>query len=308
MAVTLKDSASAAAVAALRPLVDLLLELGVSSPEAESLLRSVYVHAAKDKVESSGEKPTFARIGLLTGIHRNEVADKLRSRPRIDPEREARTYGANRVLSGWHKDARYRKANGQPRVLPLSGEGSFEELVQSYAPNISPSVVLDELERVKAAERLQDDEVRARAESFAPPGLDASGLEELGIRAKDYLSTLAHNLLKPGQAYLSETAISLEVAPKAIPLLLRTIRERSMFYISEIESEMNDPRLRRDPTAGDGRVRMGVSLFYFEEELTPPKGAKPPRAHRGSGNGRLDKPRATGRGAQADLKAKAPKG
>lgn len=264
---TLKDSASTAAVEALRPLVDLLLELGVTSPEAESLLRSVYVHAGKAAIERNGEDATFARIGLLTGIHRNEVAEKLKSTPRIDPEREQRTYGANRVLAGWHNDVRYMTGQKLPKVLEMSGDGSFETLVQSYAPNISANVVLDEMVRLKAVEKLPTGEVRARTNSISVAGLDAPGLLELGVRVKDYTSTLSHNVREPARARLAETIMSREVSPLAIPLLMRSLRKHTRTYVQQIESEMNDPRLRRDAKSGEGRVRMGISVFYFEEEL-----------------------------------------
>jgi hypothetical protein len=290
MAVTLKDAAATAAAEALRPLIDLLLEVGITSPETESLVRAAYVHAAKEKIEAAREKPTNVRIALLTGLHRNEVAAKLETRPRIDPERQARTYGANKVLKEWYHDPRFCLPNGEPRLLPLAGKGSFELLVKEYAPNISPSIVLEELERMRAVERIGSNEVRARADRISPPGLDGDSLEELGVRLKDYGRTLAHNLLKPGQAYLAETAMSIEIAPQAVALLQRLVRDRTAVYMSEVESEMSDPRLKRDARAGDGRVRMGVSVFWFEETLAParagqtgadaggPKGARRPKA------------------------------
>jgi len=268
---TLKDSASTAAVEALRPLVELLLELGVTSPEAESLLRSVYVHAGKAAIERNGEDATFARIGLLTGVHRNEVAEKLKSTPRIDPEREQRTYGANRVLAGWHNDVRYMTGQKVPRVLEMTGDGSFESLVQTYAPNISVNVVLDEMVRLKAVEKLPTGEVRARTDSISVAGLDAPGLLELGARVRDYTSTLSHNVREPSRPRVAETIMSREVSPLAIPLLMRSLRSHTRLYVQQIESEMNDPRLRRDAKGGEARVRLGISVFYFEEELEDAK-------------------------------------
>lgn len=276
MAITLKEAAADAMAQALQPLVELLIELAVTSPEAESLLRYVYAHVGHDilakqieQARGTASEPSYARIALLTGLHRNEVAEKLKKKPRIDPAREQRAYGANRVLSAWHRDARYIAAPETPRVLPMSGKGSFEELVQTYAPNIGAAVVLDELVRVRAVDRLPTGEVRARSSSMAVPGLDADGLEAMGVRGCDYLRTLTHNVRHPGQAMLDERVLSLEISPRAVPLLSRTINNRVRTALQQIESELNDPRFRRSKDDGDERVRVGVGAYFFQEDLTP---------------------------------------
>jgi hypothetical protein len=281
MAITLKEAAADAIAQALRPLVELLIELAVTSPEAESLLRYVYAHVGHDiltkqieQIRGSATEPSYARIALLTGLHRNEVATKLKKKPRIDPAREQRAYGANRVLSAWHRDARYTAAPETPRVLPLSGKASFEELVQTYAPNVGAQVVLDELVRVRAVDRLPSGEVRARSSSMAVPGLDADGLEAMGVRGRDYLRTLTHNVRHPRQALLDERVMSMEISARAVPLLSRTINNRLRAALQQVETELNDPRFRRNKEDGDERVRVGVGAYFFQEELTPGARAK----------------------------------
>jgi hypothetical protein len=275
MTITLKEAISAAFAKAFGPWSEIMLELAVTSPESESLLRSVNTHSGKKLAMRQNaaegkdvDDVSFGRIALLTGIHRNEVAAKLKDKPQIDPTREQRSYGANRVLKGWHTDVRYMSGRGMPRVLPLAGEASFEELVQQYAPNVGSNVVLDELVRVRAAERLPDGTVRARSDSVASPGLDADGLDEMGTRLRDHAMTLTHNLRQPNQAHLSDTVLSLEVSPRALPLLQRVVRERAKIFLQQIESEFNDTRLRR--AKGEERVRVGLTLFTFEEMIEGP--------------------------------------
>src|SRR5262245_58042312 len=98
-----KAAVARAAMAAFEPLADLFVELGVSSPEAESLLRSVLVHGVLRRELEAGKRANHSRIALLTGVHRNEVKRILSAPPRIDPERETSRHRANRILAAWHE-------------------------------------------------------------------------------------------------------------------------------------------------------------------------------------------------------------
>jgi hypothetical protein len=272
MALTPKEAASDAAVAVLRPLVELMLDAGITSPEFESLSRSVFTHAAHDRLVASNEDASYARVSLMTGLHRNEVSAQLKRPPQIAPDREARTYGANRVLSGWHTDDRYLNERGHPRLLQMTGRGGFDELVESYAPNISAAIVLEELMRAGAAETLSTGEVRARSDSLGSQGLDIAGIEAMGSDSSHYLQTLRHNVRHPSDGWMAETIMSDDVDRDALPFLRHTLRTGSRAYVSKTASEISDPRLRRSADSKDGRVRVGVSIFYFEEPIESAKG------------------------------------
>ena len=68
---------------------------------------------------------------------------------------------------------------------------------------------------------------------------------------------------------LDERVLSLEISPRAVPLLSRTINNRVRTALQQIESELNDPRFRRSKDDGDERVRVGVGAYFFQEDLTP---------------------------------------
>ena len=113
-----------AAMAAVEPLVELLLELGVTSPEAESLLRGVFVHKTRDWLTRQGEggsEPSDARVSLVTGVHRNFVRRILTEPPKIADAREQKSNRANRLLEAWHSDPDYLDTSGKPRDLPEKG-------------------------------------------------------------------------------------------------------------------------------------------------------------------------------------------
>ncbi len=158
-----------AVVGFIRPLVRLLVDHGVSSPEAESLLRAVCVHEVADAQRIRGKRPNASRIALTTGLNRKEVARILKQPPRVDPARGARCHRANKVLAGWYEDRRFAQ-NNKPLALPIKAaehkRPSFWMLANRYAPDVYPGLILRELSRVGALEELHDGRVRPRLRRY----------------------------------------------------------------------------------------------------------------------------------------------
>jgi hypothetical protein len=160
-----RDSLVSAVTGVFRPLARALMDHGVSVPEAESLLRAVSVHEVANVQTARGKRPNASRIALLTGLDRKEITRILRQAPRIDPALEARCHRANKVLSGWYGDRTFVH-NDKPLVLPIKTEKrkrpSFWMLASRYAPGVYPGLILNELSRVGALEKLRDGRVRVR--------------------------------------------------------------------------------------------------------------------------------------------------
>lgn len=148
-----------------RPLARVLVDQGVSSPEAESLLRAVCVHEVAD----AQERPNASRIAFLTGLDRKEVSRILKHPPRANPALEGRCHLANKVLAGWHTDRAFVH-DGRPLLLPIKARErkrpSFWMLARRYAPDVYPGLILRELSRVGALERLHDGRVRPRMRRY----------------------------------------------------------------------------------------------------------------------------------------------
>lgn len=154
--------------AAFRPLAQLLVEHGVSSPEAESLFRAVYVHEVALEQAVRGKKPNVSQIALVTGLDRKEVSQILKGPPEVNRALETRCR-VNRVLAGWYDDRTFAYRS-KPLALSIKGENrkrpSFWMLARRYAPDVYPGLILRELSRVGALEKLKDGRVRARIRRY----------------------------------------------------------------------------------------------------------------------------------------------
>lgn len=179
-----------AVVGVFGPLVRVLVDQGVSSPEAESLLRAVYVHHVADAETVRGKRPNASRIALVTGLNRKQVARILKHPPRVDPALETRCHRANKVLAGWYEDRTFAQ-NNRPLVLPIKAtehkSPSFWTLANRYAPDVYPGLILRELSRIGALETLRDGRVRLRLRRYRVNRVNRVYLNEMRVRLQDLL-------------------------------------------------------------------------------------------------------------------------
>jgi hypothetical protein len=163
-----KSRANQLAFALIKRLASVLVPIGFSFGEFESSAKAAFVQAATDQIRRGGKRPSTAKIAILTGLTRQEVA-KIRSGSSIGSKasNEQRT---ERVMHGWFTDPRYIDLRGAPRPLPIKGEGSFDELVRRFGGDVPHKAVLEELIAGGMAKTEPRDVVRAlRRHRLAPP-------------------------------------------------------------------------------------------------------------------------------------------
>ena len=255
-----------AAMNAVEPLVELFLELGITSPEAESLLRGVFVHKCREWLSrrEGGEAPSDVRVALVSGVHRNFVSRLLAEPPKIAAARERKGHRAARMVDAWHRNPIYLDSSGKPRDLPERGPApSFEALAASHMPGAPGGAVLRELHRAGVIELLADRRIRIRVRAMRIPGLTVTNLSQIGRSSGAYLRTLIHNLRQPQNAWLNEALSEIEVAKNRVPLVREVIYRRTVAFLQSLEAELASER-RRKGKSGRGNERISVVAFGVE--------------------------------------------
>jgi len=256
-----------AAQAVFGPLARLLVEHGISSPEAESLLRAVFVHQAARTECFRAKKPNASRIALVTGVDRAEVARILEGTSKVDPTRETRRHRANNVLAGWYSD---RDFLGQNRPLLLAvksrerSRSSFWTLASRYAPGVYPGLILSELCRVGAVKKLQDGRVRVRMRRYKAKEFSDESLGEMGSRTRDLLQTMVSNATQASWPRICRAVETLSIDQKYLPLIRKMLADRTEALLSGLQEELKSSRWRRTERASP-RVRIGLTVFSHEE-------------------------------------------
>ena len=263
-----KATMARAAMAAIEPLVEILLEMGVTSPEAESLLRSLFVHRARSwlaKQSPTTSEPSDARISLVTGVHRNFVRHILAERPRIAKLRQKRGNRADRVLNAWYTDPHYLDGSGKPRDLPEKGSRpSFQSLATKYLPGAAPGVVLDELKRAGAVQSLVEGRLRVRNKFFRVLGLNPASVVDIGNRAQGMIETLTHNLHHPDNRRVYDSTPSLEIEEDRIAAVREIIGRRASTFLARMEHELTSAVPMPKARDAKKKIRVGLTIFATE--------------------------------------------
>lgn len=269
MSETVKKPLLAACRHLLHPLVRILLRHGVSYGEFTDSVRGAYIDIARAELVPPGRPHTDSRLSILTGITKEEV-----HRIRALDEKDDSEVGLNRiarVLQGWSQDPEYLGPYGLPLEIPLLGDRiSFEQLVKTYADDVTPRALLEELVRVNAALETDDGYVRLLNRTYLPTPLDPVGLERLGNVVNYFIDTVDFNLQKKkqGEGRFERYAITMEgLSPSAFQAFDELIREKGQELL-----EILDDWLGQNETKGGHKlpptqsIRTGVGIFHFIEK------------------------------------------
>lgn len=160
----------------LRPIVRLMLGLGINARDFVEIGKMVYADVALREGDTQGGATTLSGAARITGLTRREVtrlrgvlenipSDSGDSRPSIE-----------RVLEIWHTDPRFVTQDGVPRVL--SRRESFAELLNEHCGDLSASTLIEEMQAHHLI-RISSDEVTVQGRFLPTDTLVPSALERL---------------------------------------------------------------------------------------------------------------------------------
>jgi len=267
------DPVREATIGTLRDVMDQLLGLmfdaGVTVQEFNHIIRDRAVRAAGTRIIREYGRISKSRVAILTGLPRSEVSKILGS---VDtPSRTS--FGqspARRVLAGWYDTPRFLADSGEPAVLPIFGKRrSFERLVSMYGSGIPVRAMLDELSQIDAVECLAEQRVRAKSRVPIFTGITTNAINAIGERCGDLLQTLMNNLRTTSPPLFEATALACDADREMVPIVRRELAAQGASFINGANAFLK--RSRRRPGSASSvksaKYRLGISVYYFEEEI-----------------------------------------
>lgn len=260
--------------AALEPVIDVCLAIGITIPELEALIAAAFVERAVVKLPRhprTQRAPGDSRISLVTGITRARVAQirKAGSAEAIKQtiQHKEQLYSRSaRVLTGWTTDPRFLTNAGLPLDLPLAGDRkrrSFKDLVKKYAPGLFAPSLLKELRRRGHVEVLEDDIVRFKTATPTVPGVTKANVAQAAGRVKRLGDTLFRGILEPEPAHLYAESAPLALSPEQSAAMRAVLERRATTFLAAVESEF---RGRQAPSTDGTQGKIGVSVFSWQED------------------------------------------
>ena len=258
----------------LRALACIALRHGMSFAAFAELAKRAFVDAARHEFALPGRKASSSRVALLTGLTRKDVQRLSEETPSEGDDSSAQYNRAAKVIAGWVRDSAFQTGTGAPADLPFDGGNTnFSELVRLYSGDVPPRAVLDELLRVGAVERNATGEIQLLTRVYIPRVSDREKLQILGTDVADLVATIDNNLQPDRHRPRFQRKVMYDNLPSEAA---ERFRELSAAESQQLIENMDAWLSRHDRDAnplvhGSGRVRAGIGIYYFEEDLERPR-------------------------------------
>ena len=266
-----EDKLMQAARRILRPLVRILLRNGIPSDALSNLVRQTYVDVAEEEFAIEGKRQTTARIAVLTGLNRKEVA-RLRGAEPVNQADEAWRNRAANVLAAWLVDSQFHDRKGDPLDLPLTGdEASFTELVRKHSGDMYPRSIADELLRLGAVEEV-DGRLRMTTRGYVPGADPERIVDILGIDTSEFIETIDQNLQSAADA---ERMLQLKVLCDNLPAehfdeFNRYSTRLSRPVLEELARWLSERDKGTDWSGDDERLQVGLGIYQIRRSAHRP--------------------------------------
>lgn len=266
----LQVTLSKAVIQVLKPIIRVLIRNEVSHAEFSALAKQAYVDVAYKHFTLPNKKMTYSRVSVLTGLNRKEVV-----RLTQDDNEQSNIGTPNRttrVVNGWLNDPDFIDKNKDPLVLNIKGQdNSFSTLVSRYSGDLTIGAIIDELERIGIAKRINAKQIALTQQGYIPEQGELEKIDILSICTSDLLSSAVHNLEHnkdegrfqrqlvyrnvPEKLADEFQALSTKKAANLLIELNKWLGDRT-----KKESKLNEPDTEKDEL----KMRIGLGIYYFE--------------------------------------------
>ncbi len=252
----------------LRPIAALVMKCGVTWKELADLAKAVFVDVATEQFGIRGRPTNVARVSILTGISRKEVARQRALLASAGTARITKTNDATRLLSGWHHDPAYVDRSGAPRPLAVRGPApSFEALFERYGGDTPFQTLLKELKAAGSIAAREDGSLVALRRYHMPAALSVENVRLFGSNLFDHATTLEHNVSgRKGRRRFEGFAADERIRPAAAEAFRRFVDERSQKFLEEVDDWLSRHRMENGDSDGVP-LRLGVGVYAIDGPL-----------------------------------------
>lgn len=271
---SLKTNLSKAVVHILKPIIRILMRNEVSHAEFSTLAKQAYVDVAYKHFTIPKKKMTYARVAVLTGLNRKEVVRLAKIQGNEvqlgTPNR------ATRVVNGWLNDSDFLDDNKDPLILTIKGvDNSFTELASRYSGDISIGAIIDELERIGVAQKINSQQIMLTKQGYIPENGELEKIDILSICTSDLLSSAIHNL----EYGKDDGRFQRQLVYKNVPIdVADKFKQISSTKAQELLVELNkwlaEKTISPSKQASNNKTevqpspkkRIGLGIYYFEND------------------------------------------
>ena len=250
----------------LNPLVRILLRHEISHNEFCEIAKRSYVDMANEHFSIPNRKKTYARVAVLTGLNLKEVKRISTSSESEMLTTKGPVNRAKQVISGWMRDPDFIDEKGHPKILSLKDDSfNFEELVSRYSGDITSRAVLDELLRVGAVEKLEDNAIKLVKEGLIPNKSEEAMINIIAQHNSDLMDTGVFNLTHESDEARFQRQVTYTGVPESVMEEFRLYSsEKSLTLLKDFDKWLAENSNKKTNNDNESTGRVGVGVYYFK--------------------------------------------
>jgi hypothetical protein len=255
----------------LRPLIRILIRSGVRYDEFLELVKGVYVESAVRDGLGDAFKPTRAKISISTGVPKRDVDRFIDNDGALPVAPRTLTKTLAEILNIWHTDPQFVGPYGIPLELEVRGHKgrSFTDLVRNVDNSVTPSLVLEELIRLRTVVWSGDTHVRTVSRAFIPvEEMSPAQLEFFGNALTRLAGTLQFNLDRANVGKRLERSVQSDrgLPSEIVPVFEKHVRERVTELLTDLDNWLSPYSAQIQP--GVETHKVGLAVFQFVDPPT----------------------------------------
>lgn len=253
------------------PLVRILVRNSVPYRDFSGILKTLYARIALDELVKKGQRVSLAKLAIVTGLTRRELAQVFSEEDLLSKALASNAAAIAHLLQGWHTDPDFTGPYGFPRELSdvrsTNGQPGFSDLVSRYAPHTRSEVMLDELLRVGALERLADSKLlKVLMRTYIPEKMAPELIEVFSRGVRRYVETVDHNLgnnLPEEKRFERWVFPDFGLHPNDWNKFRELVNDRLVGLIDDLDTKFVD--FNKAAQKSDGSLSVGVGFYVYKE-------------------------------------------
>ena len=270
MTQTIQQALTNAITKLIRPLARILIRNGIAYGAFSEIAKKAFVDVAFEEFAEEGKKQTVSRVSAITGLTRKETKRLYELGEDTSTGAAERYNRAVRVISGWVNDKRYLNKQGEPKILPVSGNGaSFTSLVKQYSGDIPTQAMLAVLK--KAGSVVENEKgIELVSHAFVPGDDPVDKLHILGTDVAELLATIDHNLTSPAdQLFYQRKVSNMNIDPEAMPAFRKLSAKKAQALLEALDAWLSEHEFTDAPDKDTGQGKYVSLGIYYSEHETP---------------------------------------
>jgi hypothetical protein len=272
-----KEPLSEAVEEVLAPLARLAMDMQVGASEFIRLIERTFIRAAEEDAALAGRpKPGASAVAARSGLTRQRVSQLRSMATGETPRASGRQPQTLRILSAWKADPKFCDRSGSPKILPVRGSVSFSAMVKRHGSGLRARSILKELERIKAIRITKEGQVELLHRADVDAARKAQAIRDLGEFGREFLETLAHNVMNPETPRYHRRVAGLTVKNQEVPRLTRDASSQAAVWALALQDAITDSSVtvKAGPSA-QRATRLSGHFFLSERPSVVRPQARP---------------------------------